>query len=347
MKVLVTGGAGFIGSHLIDSLLTRRDCEITVLDNFSQGRLENLQNCINDLRVHIVKADLTARSVLELEDLIPPDCNGVYHLAANPDVKTSFEEPAGHFRQNIVATFNLLEAVRQKHRGLDFFVFASTSAVYGDAEKIPTSEDYGPALPISMYGASKAACEAMISSYARVYNFRALILRFANVIGLRSSRGVIHDFIRKLERDATNLEILGDGTQTKSYLHVNDCISAINLALSDLRKRGRGAVSVLNVGSSDQINVRRIAELVCMEMHLKGVRFECKPATDDGRGWPGDVKNMRLDISKLRSLGWSPAMSSEQAVMKNARELLVHGKKEAPIQIPSRQTQRRNFLGRF
>lgn len=319
----MTGGAGFIGSHLVDSLLAQPNYTVTVLDDFSQGSSKNFRSVSdNDSRLSIFKTDLATVDPATLEALIPDECNEVYHLAANPDVKSSSEDPVKHFSQNIVATFNLLEAVRRKCSRLSSFVYTSTSTVYGEAKEIPTPESYGPTLPISVYGASKLACEAMISSYANLCNFKALILRLANVVGPRSNHGVIHDFIGKLERDHTTLEILGDGTQSKSYLHVSDCISAIGVALENLNKEKMTNVSVLNVGSLDRIGVKKVAEMVCSEMGFKNVKLVFKHATHDGRGWPGDVKTFQLDVSKLKSLGWTAKMNSEQAVLNAIRSLM-------------------------
>jgi UDP-glucose 4-epimerase len=216
-----------------------------------------------------------------------------------------------------LATFNLLEALR-KNGGVEVFVFTSSSTVYGDAD-IPTKED-AVLKPISVYGASKLACEALVSAYAHSYGFRALIYRLANVVGPRSKHGVIVDFVRKLRENPDELEILGDGTQTKSYLYVTDCIEALLLGLD----KARGMVEVFNVGSRDQVDVLAIAKIVAEEMGLDGVRFRITGGVDGGRGWVGDVKNMLLDISKLERLKWKPKLNSAKAVRLAAKEM-SHG----------------------
>jgi UDP-glucose 4-epimerase len=314
-RTLVTGGAGFIGSHLVDSLL-ERDGLVVVWDNLSAGKSENLARWMGKgSRLTFAKDDLTSANLR-----IPTDCEVVYHLAANPDVKVGAEDPSIHFRQNVVTTYNLLEAIR-KATNIRAILFASTSTVYGEPKKIPTPEDYGPMEPISTYGASKLASEALISAYANTYGLKAVIYRLANIIGPRSNHGVIYDFIQKLRRDRSRLEILGDGSQTKSYLHVKDCVQALLIGFAKPSQQ----VSVLNVGSEDQISVTRIAEIVCKEMGLNDVKFGLKPATKDGRGWVGDVKLMRLDVSALKSLGWKPELDSERAVVSAVRSTLDVG----------------------
>lgn len=194
-------------------------------------------------------------------------------------------------------------------------VFASSSTVYGDAEQLPTPEDYGPLKPISVYGASKLACEALLSSYSHTYGFKSIALRYANVVGPRHSRGVIYDFVRKLRANPRRLEILGDGTQTKSYIWIEDAVEATLLAWE---KTPEG-FEVYNVGSEDAISVREIANIVVEEMGLKNVEYIFTGGVAGGRGWVGDVKYMHLDIAKLRKLGWEPKYSSAEAVRLAAR----------------------------
>jgi UDP-glucose 4-epimerase len=218
----------------------------------------------------------------------------------------------------VVATHNLLEYLRKTNSNPSL-VFTSTSTVYGEATKLPTPEDYAPLMPISTYGASKLASEALISAYAHNYNFKALILRLANIIGSRSQHGVIYDFAQKLKKNPRELEILGDGTQTKSYLHITDCIEAIQLGLTKSSKQ----VEIYNVGSEDQINVKDIAQIVIEEMKLKKVKLKLTGGVDGGRGWKGDVKNMLLDVRKITAIGWKPKLSSEEAIRKASKELLI------------------------
>ena len=221
--------------------------------------------------------------------------------------------------ENVVATFNVLEAARRFDVGA--LVLASSSTVYGDPEVIPMPEDH-PKRPASIYGASKLACEVLVEAYHRLYGLRALILRYANIVGPRLTHGVIVDFIRKLKANPERLEILGDGTQRKSYMHVEDAVGA-TLHLLKALLRGSFSCEAFNVGSEDWINVVRIADIIVEEMGLSNVRYVFKPMTPDGRGWPGDVKLMLLDISKLKATGWKPGMSSEKAVRKTVRALLM------------------------
>jgi UDP-glucose 4-epimerase len=313
MRVLVTGGAGFIGGCLCAELV-KRGCEVSILDDFSSGSRSNVQHLLDDHsgRVRLFVGDCTERGdvagVLEGVDV-------VFHFAANPEVRLDLSDPETCFRQNVYATHVVLEAIRNSEA--EKIVFASTSTVYGDARVVPTPEDYAPLEPISVYGASKLASEALITAYAHSYGFAALILRFANVVGSRSGHGVIFDFVRKLRENPRELEILGDGTQTKSYLYIDDCVSAVLTAV----ERMRGNVEVLNVGSEDQVGVREIAEVVVEEMRLKDVNFRFTGGVDGGRGWVGDVKNMLLDVTRLKAKGWKPKYNSKEAVRQTARRI--------------------------
>jgi len=219
-------------------------------------------------------------------------------------------------KQNIgaISTSNNSETIQNPT-----LIFTSTSTVYGEPTKIPTPEDYAPLKPISTYGASKLACEALISAYAYTYDFKAIIIRLANIIGPRSKHGVIHDFIQKLNKNPTQLEILGDGTQNKSYLYITDCIKAMLLTL----EKSTEQVDVFNVGSEDQVTVTEIAQTITHEMGLTSVEFKLTGGVDGGRGWKGDVKNMLLDIDKIKALGWKPKHNSKQAVREAARQLVT------------------------
>jgi len=302
--ILVTGGAGFIGSYLVDSLVKQHNA-IHIFDNLSSGKLQNIKHHLHRPNVTFIKGDLLSYN--DIQQLKAYQFTHVYHLAANPEVRVSSINPETHFQQNIVATYNLLEYLR-KNQDSPKIIFTSTSTVYGDASKIPTPENYAPLKPISIYGASKLACEALISAYAHTYGFKAIILRLANIVGPRSSHGVIHDFIQKLRKNPNELEILGDGTQTKSYLYISDCIDAILLATEKSKKQ----VEIYNVGSEDQIDVKTMAQIIIEEMGLRNVKFRFTGGVNGGRGWEGDVKNMLLDISKLKTLEWKPKYNSQQ-----------------------------------
>lgn len=309
MKCVVTGGAGFIGSHLTDALLAAGH-EVTVVDNLSSGRLEFLKPHEGDPRFRFVKADLSGDGFI-CEDFKGADM--VYHLAANPDVRSGVVDTRTPLSQNIVATYNVLESMRAY--GVKRIAFTSTSTVYGEAKVVPTPEDYAPLLPISLYGASKLACEALISSYCHMFDMQSWIYRFANIIGSRSTHGVIFDFINKLRANPGRLTILGDGRQSKSYLHISDCVNAMQFVV----ERGREPVNVYNIGSEDRFDVTGIARVVAEEMRLKDVRFEY---TGGDRGWKGDVPLMTLSIAKLKALGWQPGHGSGESVRLCVRELL-------------------------
>ncbi len=315
MTVLVTGGAGFIGSHLVDALLARGH-DVIVLDNLSSGCMENLERSTNKANFRFVNGDMKTWNdwigVLN-------DVTLVYHFAAKPEVRVGEIEPKVHFDENLVTTFKLLEGMRQSKSSKNL-VFASTSTIYGEASIQPTPENYGPLLPISTYGATKLGCEALICSYAYTFGLRALILRLGNAVGARSRHGVVVDLIKKLRSDFHSLEILGDGTQKKSYIHISDCIDA-TLHATEKFLESRKRVDVYNVSSSDQVSVRRIAEIVVEELGLKDVRLNFTGGVDGGRGWLGDVKLMHLSISKLQELGWRPKISSERAIRLGAKEL--------------------------
>jgi UDP-glucose 4-epimerase len=316
-KVVVTGGAGFIGSHIVDYIASHFLAdEIVVIDNFSSGSLKNVEHHLDKKYFKLVKADLKQYDPSWVDTL--KDVDVVFHLAANPEVRVSSIEPRIHFNENIVATFNVLEASRKHDVKMHFF--ASSSTVYGDAEKIPTPEDH-PLKPISVYGASKAACELLYYTYTKLYGFSVAVGRYANIIGYRSNHGVIVDFINKLRRNPQLLEILGDSTQRKSYLHISDAVEA-TFAIIRYTEKEKG-FQVFNIGNEDWVTVIEIADIVVEEMGLRNVEYRFVMVTPDGRGWPGDVKLMLLDITKIKSLtGWRPKLTSKDAVRKTVRELL-------------------------
>lgn len=310
-KILITGGAGFIGSHLVDRLVSLGN-EVVVVDNLSSGKMEFLEE--DKDKIQVEKIDL-----LEPDALLPimEGCDIVFHLAANPQVKISDDETRIHIEQNIMLTHNILEAMRKK--GVGEMGFASTSTVYGETTHIPTPEDHGPLIPISLYGASKLACEALISAYCFSFGMRSIIYRFANVIGPRSTHGVIFDFVNKLKASPNTLEILGREPGTKkSYVHISDCIEGMVHAYENSAEK----VGIYNVGSEDAIDVRTLADVVCRAMDLEDVKYDWTGGVDDGRGWKGDIKTMLLDVEKMKALGWSPKYGSEEAVRLTAESLV-------------------------
>ena len=308
MRAFVTGGAGFIGSHLVDAL-ANRGYWITVYDDFSSGKKEFLSNHIGKRYFTLVKADLVDAETLE-KTLEGHDV--VFHLAANPDVRIGAQEP-GVAKKDILATYNLLDAMRKKD--VNKIVFSSSSTVYGETPPKPLPENYGPLLPISVYGAAKLAAEGLISSFCHTFDMQSWIFRFANVVGERGTHGVIVDFIRKLRKNPSELEILGDGKQKKNYLYVKDCVDGMLFGFDHAKDQ----INLFNLGSEGATQVTRIAEMVVEEMGLKDVKFRY---TGGKRGWKGDVPKFRFDVSKINKLGWKAKNNSDEAVRKAIRDLL-------------------------
>lgn len=237
----------------------------------------------------------------------------IFHVAANPEVRS--ENPEVLFRENIKNTFHLLEQIREST--VENVLFTSSSTVYGEPKIFPTPEDYTPLLPISTYGASKLACETLISSYCHTYGIKGRILRLANIVGFRSRHGIIWDFVNKLRKNKKMLEVLGDGTQSKSYLHVSDFIDSLLLCLKSPR-----VFEIFNVGNNDVIDAFSIARSVCEIMGLRETKIVTTGGVDNGRGWIGDVKKMHLEITKLKKLGFVPKLSSTEAVRLACQELV-------------------------
>jgi UDP-glucose 4-epimerase len=311
--MLITGGAGFIGSHLVESLM-KRGGKVTVLDNLSTGSMENIAQWDGHPNFTFIKGDCLDHKQLHKA---MENCRIVFHLAANPEVRVGAIDTDVDFEQNIVATRNILEEMR-KSEDAKTIVFTSTSTVYGDARTLPTSEEYGPLEPISLYGASKLACEALISAYCHMFDMSGLIYRSANIVGSRSHHGVIWDFIHKLLENPLELEILGDGTQTKSYLLVDQCVDALLFGLEHAPER----VEIYNIGSEDQISVKEISRIVTGQMGLKDVDFRYTGGVRGGRGWIGDVKRMFLDMSKMKRRGWKPSYGSAESIRKATKQIL-------------------------
>ncbi len=297
-KFLVTGGCGFIGSHIIDRL----DGEVVVLDKSADTKY--IKSHIENGKARFVNADIT-----NFDDSIFNGVDTVFHYAACPDVRLSAEQTEKIFNDNVLGTFRILEAAR-KH-DVKRIVFASTSTVYGLAEKIPTPEEY-PFHPISNYAASKIMGEAFIQSYAATYGFEYTIIRYANIFGPRSNHGVVWDFFHKLKRNPDELLILGNGLQNKSYLYIDDAIEATLIAMEHN--------GIYNIGSEEQITVNEIARIVSDEMGLNP-KFKYT-ASDDGKpvgGWKGDVPKFLLDVTKIKELGWKQKTSSEEGIRKYVR----------------------------
>ena len=312
-SALITGGAGFIGSHLAEKLVGE-GIETKILDKFVTGRKDNLLGCMDKQNFSLFDLDLGKLG--NQEDYLE-NVEVVFHMAADPEVRTGYDNPKNSFEQNIVNTFNLLQRI--KHSKVKKIVFASSSSVYGDAKILPTNEEYGPLCPISHYGASKLACEAIVSSFCYNYDIDGIILRPANVIGSRGRHGLIWDLVRKLKNDKNRLEVLGDGKQTKSFIHISDAVKGILQSM----KKGEDGVEIFNVGSEDGIEIINVAKIVCKNMKLPNIEIFTTGGIENGRGWKGDIKIAHLDISKLKNLGWQPKLSSLEAADVTSQEIIA------------------------
>lgn len=306
-KILITGGMGFIGTALTKSLLNFND--VTVFDNFSVN--ENTEEFLKN-NVTVVKGDLSKTDDYQK---LSTDYDIVFHLAADPEVRLDVTNSQSIFKNNILSTHRLLEWM--KTIDSKKLVFTSTSAVYGDVQIFPTPETT-QCFPISLYAGSKLACESMISSYCHTYQKTGIAIRLANVVGSYSKHGILFDMLNKLRNDQKQLKILGDGTQNKSYLYIDDCISG----LLNIAQKSTQNFQVINLGSDTQIQVKDIINIILKHTNLENIDKQFSGGTKDGRGWIGDVKTMLLDIDKVKKLGWSPALNSSQSIEKTVVELL-------------------------
>jgi UDP-glucose 4-epimerase len=309
-RCFVTGGAGFLGSHLVDRLLAEGNF-VCVYDNLSSGSKRWIEPHVDNPRFTFIQADLLDAEALD-KAIAGHDL--VFHLAANTDIRGGKADPRIDLENCTIATYNVLEAIRTT--GINRIVFTSSAVVLGEAGVYPTPESYGPLLPISLYGAGKLAGEALISSYCHLFNMQAWIFRIGNVVGARMGFGILHDFIAKLRQDRTQLEILGDGKQEKSHFLVGDCIDGMLFAL---QKANEKPCDVFNVGCDSTITVSEIARITVEEMGLGDVTFHY---TGDRQGWPGDVPTVVLDVSKMTRLGWRASHTSAEAVRIAVRQLL-------------------------
>jgi UDP-glucose 4-epimerase len=308
MRAFVAGGAGFIGSHTVARLLRDPGIDgVTVYDNLSSGKREFLPE--NEPRLRVVEADLSSLDTLcgamEGHDV-------VFHYASNPDIARAAREPDIDFWQGTYLTQNVVEAMRRT--GVADIVYSSGSGVYGDTGLKVLGEDHSPLLPISTYGASKLAGESLICSYCHMFGLRAWVFRFANVVGPRQTHGVVFDFIHRLKTEPATLAILGDGTQSKSYIYVDDVLDGIWLA----RSLARDQYNYFNVSTDDYITVSEIAGIVTETMGLPDVR---RVYSGGDRGWKGDVPVVRLETAKIRKLGWSARYSAHEAIRASAHDI--------------------------
>jgi UDP-glucose 4-epimerase len=303
-RVFVSGGAGFIGSHLVRSLLGGRSVErVVIFDNFSSGQRAFI-DCLSGRRLEVIEGDLKDGSAVSAA---MSKCDTVFHLAANPDISKAVTQPDIDFWEGTYLTQNVLEAMRTN--GVRKILYTSGSGVYGENPSVAFAEDYGPAIPISTYGASKLACEALIAAYCHMFELSGRAFRFANVVGPRQTHGVGYDFIRRLKADPARLRILGDGTQNKSYIHVDDVLAAIRIA----DERATANYEVFNVASEDYITVSEIADLAIKVSGLSPAEVKLDYTGGD-RGWKGDVPIVRFDCSKIKALGWKARRTSSEAI---------------------------------
>ena len=309
MRALVTGGAGFIGSHLVDELI-ESGYAVRIIDNLSSGSLDLIQHQLSNPKVEFIEGDLTS---IEVVMKVMEDVECVFHLAANPDIRLGTQITDTDLKQGTIATYNILESMRVNE--VKKIIFASSSVVYGEDAPMPTPENHGPCLPISLYGASKLASEGLITSWVGTFGFQAWIFRFANIIGERGTHGVIFDFIHKLKRDNTRLEVLGNGLQEKSYMEVKDCVKSIMHIFSTID----APINLYNLGSHDTCSVRRIAEIVVEETGCGNASIEY---TGGDRGWAGDIPRAMLSIEKMLSTGYDVNYNSETAVRHTVRCLI-------------------------
>ncbi len=307
MRLLITGGAGFIGSHLIRRLVGKHD--ILVLDNLSESNLDMIQEHIDSGAVKFVKASISDTGEL---DAAMKGVDTVFHLAAHRDVRAGADNPQKDIDNGILATYQVLESMRRNN--VKNVIFSSSQVVYGEVTDKPVTEDFGPMVPISIYGGSKLACEGLVMAYSHTYGMKSWIYRFANIVGEGGTHGVIPDFILKLKKDKKRLEILGDGTQTKPYLEVGDCVDGMLFGWEN----SSDAVNLFNLGTEGWTSVTRLAEIVCEECGLENVGFHY---TGGKRGWVGDVPRIRLSSDKIRKLGWKPKYDSDDAVRAAAGSL--------------------------
>jgi UDP-glucose 4-epimerase len=303
-RACITGGAGFIGSNLADRLLAR-GVEVVIVDDFSTGRREFVADAAGRNGMTVLEADVLDSAQLERA---VAGCDWVFHLQANADLRGGLDHPRRDLEQNTIATSNVLEAMRAQ--GVSQIVFSSTGSVYGEPDMFPTPEDAPFPLQTSLYAASKLAGEGMIAAYAAGYGFTGVICRFVSVLGERYTHGHVFDFYRALKRDPAHLRVLGDGRQEKSYLYVQDCISAI-LAAVERHHEDRGA-HVYNLGTDETLLVDESVALIAD--HL-GLAPEIEH-TGGRRGWVGDSPLIHLDTTRISSLGWRPRLTIEQSVIR-------------------------------
>lgn len=310
MRVLVAGGAGFIGSHLVDALLKEGN-EVVCVDNFFIGMRKNIEHLADEPKFTFYEQDICDLDAMD-QIFAKENVEYVFHLAANSDIQASANNPVIEYENTYTTTFNLIECMR-RHQVKKLF-FASTSAVYGEKMGSKVAENMTPLEPISYYGAAKLGSEGLISAYSYMNDMSVLVFRFPNVIGPRLTHGVIFDFVKRLKDDPSHLRILGDGTQSKPYMHVYDLVNGI-MKFKDAPQ----GITLYNIGVETQTSVTRIAEIVCEKMNLTGIPLEY---TGGRGGWKGDVPVFAYDLSKIHAAGWSATYSSDDAVAHTVEQVI-------------------------
>ena len=307
MKYFVTGGSGFIGSNLVDRLLKNGD-EVTVYDNFSTGKEEFIEHAKHQKNCKIITGDVLDTDKL-LSSIIGHDF--VFHLSANADVRNGPEHPDKDLKQNTIATFNVLEAIRLSN--ISKIAFSSTGSIYGESTEFPTPETAKFPIQTSLYGASKLACEGLIQAYCEAYNMQSWIFRFVSILGERYTHGHVKDFFSQLKEHPNKLNVLGDGKQKKSYLYVQDCIDAILLAI----KKSNDKINIFNLGHTTTLTVNQSISIICNILDVHPHIYY----SGGNHGWIGDVPYILLDTTKINSLGWTPKLSLPESIHKTVNYL--------------------------
>lgn len=310
-RFFISGGAGFIGSNMVSSLIAS-GADVTVYDNLSSGKYEFIKAFEKNKRFKFIKGDLLDMDKVT-ESIADTNPDTIIHLAANADVRIGMKVTDLDLKQGTIATYNILEAARRAD--VKDILFSSSSVIYGMASVKPTPEDYGPLKPISLYGASKLACEGLVTSFGHLFGMRYFIYRFVNVVGVNGTHGVILDFIRKLEQDNKNLEVFGNGKQKKSYMEVGDCVAAMLL----IYEKSRESENIFNVCNDDQITVGEIANFVVNRISPKAkIKY-----TGTGQGWPGDVTDAYLSNQKMKDFGVHLKYPKSKEVVENTIDILI------------------------
>lgn len=314
MKYFIIGGAGFIGSVLVDKLLNQKGNSVTVYDNLSSGKLRYIKKFSSQKNFLFIKDDILDLKKLQ-KNMKHHDF--VYHLAANPDIRLGLKDTRLDFQINTVGTMNVLDSMIKNK--INKIVFASSSAIFGTPSKIPTPEEYGPCQPESFYGASKLACEGFISAYSNIFDMKSWIFRFANITGFPATHGILHDFYNKIAKNPKELEVLGNGNQAKSYVTNHMLVDAMQTVIKNTINH-KQKLFIYNIGNNDKITVKEIVKIFLNENKLN---LKIKYTGGKG-GWKGDVPIMNLDISKIKKFGWQPNMTSRDCIIEAIKQIRVN-----------------------